>query len=304
MPSITVWFVSSSREEWKEGSSAASFCKPVPIFSRSPLVLGSIAILITGSGKSMRSRMTGASCAVKESPVVVSFKPATATMSPATALSTSSRLSACISSRRPTRSFFPFTVFCTYEPLSSTRRVDAHESEGAYEGVRHDLERQARKGFVVAGVAHDLLLGVLHVDAAHGGQVEGRGEVAHDGVEHGLHALVLEGGAAGHGHEVSRNGAFAEELDELLLRGLLPLKVLLHGLLVLLHSLLDHGLAVLGGLLLQVGGDVHNVEGGAHLLAVPDDRLVGHEVHDPGEILLGADGELDGHGVGTEVLND
>lgn len=38
----------------------ASLARPMPIFSRSAFDLGSMAILMTGSGKSMRSRMMGA----------------------------------------------------------------------------------------------------------------------------------------------------------------------------------------------------------------------------------------------------
>ncbi|KAI5394824.1 hypothetical protein KIW84_061441 [Lathyrus oleraceus] len=48
--------------KWKEGPSCASLTKPVAILSISALVFGSIAILITGSGKSIRSsttRLTG-----------------------------------------------------------------------------------------------------------------------------------------------------------------------------------------------------------------------------------------------------
>merc|ERR1719440_1173399 len=52
------------------------------------------------------------------SPVVVSLRPAMATMSPVTASFTSSRELACICSRRPMRSFLPFTELYAYEPRS------------------------------------------------------------------------------------------------------------------------------------------------------------------------------------------
>ena len=52
------------------------------------------------------------------SPVVVSFMPASATMSPANASSMSSRLFECISSMRPIFSFLSFTEFRTW-PLVS-----------------------------------------------------------------------------------------------------------------------------------------------------------------------------------------
>jgi hypothetical protein len=90
-----------------------------PIFSWSPLVFGSIAIWMTGSGNSMRSRMTGFSGSQSVSPVVVSLRPASATMSPAKASSMSSRELECICSMRPTRSFLSLTVLSSDVPFSS-----------------------------------------------------------------------------------------------------------------------------------------------------------------------------------------
>jgi hypothetical protein len=54
-----------------EGSSLASLLRAMPIFSWSALVLGSTATLITGAGKSMRSRMHGLSREHRVSPVTV-----------------------------------------------------------------------------------------------------------------------------------------------------------------------------------------------------------------------------------------
>jgi len=68
---------------------------------------------MTGSGKSMRSRMMGASSAHSVSPVTTSFRPPMATMSPAYAALMSSRLLACISIMRPMRSFLPLLAFMT-----------------------------------------------------------------------------------------------------------------------------------------------------------------------------------------------
>src|SRR5690606_7597996 len=55
----------------------------MPIFSWSALVLGSTAWEMTGSGNSMRSRITGASGSHSVSPVVISLRPTQAAMSPA-----------------------------------------------------------------------------------------------------------------------------------------------------------------------------------------------------------------------------
>ena len=79
----------------------------MPIFSWSTLVLGSMETWITGSGKSMDSRITGLSSEQIVCPVRTSLKPTAAPMSPVRTSSMSSRLLACICSRRPMRSRRP-----------------------------------------------------------------------------------------------------------------------------------------------------------------------------------------------------
>ena len=79
-----------------------------------------MAILMTGSGNSMRSRMMGSFSSHRVSPVMTSFRPPMAMMSPARADLMSSRELACISSRRPTRSLRSLLALSTYVPASST----------------------------------------------------------------------------------------------------------------------------------------------------------------------------------------
>src|SRR5574344_3032911 len=64
-------------------ASSASLPKAIPIFSWSAFVFGSTATLITGSGKSILSRITGSFSEAKVSPVIVSLRPTTAPISPA-----------------------------------------------------------------------------------------------------------------------------------------------------------------------------------------------------------------------------
>ena len=71
---------------------------------------GSIATLMTGSGKTMFSRMIWLFLSESVSPVVLFLRPMTATMSPAYASSISSRLSAFMRRIRPILSFSPLTV--------------------------------------------------------------------------------------------------------------------------------------------------------------------------------------------------
>ena len=118
MPLRMVWPDSWSVDTRKDGSSAASLASATPSFSWSAFDFGSIAISMTGSGNSIRSRMTGFCMSQSVSPVRVSLRPASATMSPAKASLMSSRLFACISSMRPMRSFLSLVEFSTVVPDS------------------------------------------------------------------------------------------------------------------------------------------------------------------------------------------
>ena len=75
MPAMIVWPVSSSWWTWKVGSSAESFWMAVPSFSWSPLVLGSMATWMTGSGKVIDSSTICSLMSDRVSPVVVSLRP-------------------------------------------------------------------------------------------------------------------------------------------------------------------------------------------------------------------------------------
>ena len=83
IPLMIVCPVSGSVCTRKVGSSSASLVSPVPSLSWSALVLGSIATDITGSGKSIASRMMGCRGSQTVSPVRTLLRPITAAMSPA-----------------------------------------------------------------------------------------------------------------------------------------------------------------------------------------------------------------------------
>ena len=59
IPQMIVWPVSSSVRTWNVGSSSDSEFSALPSLSWSILVLGSMATEMTGSGNSIRSRITG-----------------------------------------------------------------------------------------------------------------------------------------------------------------------------------------------------------------------------------------------------
>ena len=142
----------------------------------------------------------------------------------------------------------------------------------------------------------------------HRGQVERRGEVVDHGVEQGLHALVLEGGAAQDRDQLAGDGGPAEAGLELLGgEGVLVLEETLHQLLVDAGDRLDQGGAVLGGLVGQIGRDVDRRRwrpGPSRRWPSPHLRLHLDQVDDADEVGLGADRELDHGHVGGEPVLD
>ncbi|SST11396.1 Uncharacterised protein [Acinetobacter baumannii] len=146
IPEMMVCAVSSSVFTRNDGSSWASLLRAMPIFSWSALVFGSTATEITGSGKSMRSRMIGLSMAHRVSPVVTSFMPISAAMSPARTSLISSRWLACICTIRPTRSFLPFTELSTASPEVSTPEYTRAKVRVPTKGSVAILNASAEKG--------------------------------------------------------------------------------------------------------------------------------------------------------------
>mmetsp|Transcript_16906 Transcript_16906/g.45368 ORF Transcript_16906/g.45368 Transcript_16906/m.45368 type:complete len:533 (+) Transcript_16906:948-2546(+) len=181
-------------------------------------------------------------------------------------------------------------------------RVNADEGEGADERIGDDLEREARERRHVVGLADEGV--AVDVHALDGGDVERGGHVVDEGVEEGLDALVLEGGAAENGGEVEADGALADAGFELGLGDLLALEVHGENVVVDLDGGFDEHLAVLLGLLKHIGGDVLVVVGGAEGLFLPDDGLHADEIDNALELGLGADGELEDEGDCAQILLD
>ena len=90
MPLMSVWPVSLSAFTLNVGSSSWSTSRASPSLSRSAPLSGSIDWLTTASAKVIDSSTIGCCVSQRVSPVLVSFRPMTATMSPAGAASTSS----------------------------------------------------------------------------------------------------------------------------------------------------------------------------------------------------------------------
>ena len=139
---------------------------------------------------------------------------------------------------------------------------------------------------------------ILKPSAEHFGR---RGEIFDHGVEHGLHALVLERAAAQHRHDFEADGALANRQLDLFLGQALAFEVLVHQLFAGFGRSFHHVLVPLGGFVGQVGGDLFVGEGHALVFLVPEDGFHLHEVDHALEAFLGADRNLDGHRVRLEA---
>ena len=161
MPAMIVSPVSLSVWTRNVGSSRRGCWRALPSLSLSALVLGSIDDRDDRLRERLASRMTGASASHSVSPVVASFRPMTATMSPARIASMSSRLLACIWKMRPILSLLPLVALSDRGAgLSACRSRRGRRSACRSRSV-DDLERQRRERLVVLGVALDDLLVVL-----------------------------------------------------------------------------------------------------------------------------------------------
>ena len=181
-------------------------------------------------------------------------------------------------------------------------RVDPEERELADERVGRDLEGQRAERLAVVRGADDLGAGP-RVEADHRRDVERRRQEVDDRVEHLLDALVLQRRAGQDRDDPGRQRAEAEAALDLGDRELLALEVLVGELVVHLGDGLDHRVAMLLGLGLELGRDLDHVDLVAQVVAVVDGLHL-DQVDDALELVLAADRDLDRHGVGAEAVLD
>src|SRR3954466_8810302 len=181
--------------------------------------------------------------------------------------------------------------------------VHADVGELAEVLVSLDLEGQRRERLALVGVPDDLGLAVEggaldRLDVQRARQVVGHG------VEQRLDALVLERRAGEHRVDLSCDGRPADGGLQRLDGDLLATEVGLHDGVVGLGDGLEQLLAVLGGLVGELGRDLLDGVVLAHLrLAAPGQRAHLHQVHDADEVGLGADGQLQHERVGPQPLD-
>ncbi len=161
----------------------------------------------------------------------------------------SSRLFACMSSMRPTRSRLSRVELRSESPRRHLAGIDAAEGDRADEGIVHDLEGEHGERLVVRRTADDLFLG-LEVDALDRLAIGRRRQVVDDRVEQRLHALVLERRAAEHRMEGAHLHREAHETAQRRLVRLMAVEIGGHRIVVELDRGLDQLLAVLDRLVL------------------------------------------------------
>ncbi len=171
--------------------------------------------------------------------------------------------------------------------------------------MRSDLEGEGRERLFLARLAREDGFLVVQLVADDLTDVQRSGQVVDDGVEHGLNALVLERGATEHGVQLGVDGQLADGALDLGDRELLTAEVLLHELFVGLGDGLEQLLAVLGGLVGELGGDLldrgRRADRGD---AAPGERLHLDEVDDTFEVVLGTDRNLQDQWLGAETVDD
>ena len=239
MPEITVWPVSSSNFTTKVGSSSESLASPAPSLSWSALVLGSTATEMTGMGNADRLQHHGL---VRVADRVAGGGVLQAHHGHDVARVRRFQVLAVVGVHLQDPPDALLAVLRAVQHVGAAVEhagVDAQVGEPPDVGVAHDLERQRRERLGVVGLAGDVLVlleGLVALDRRH---VERAGQVLHDGVEHELHALVLERRAAQHRDTLVRQGGAADRAAELLEGGLLLGDELLHQGFVVVGELLE-----------------------------------------------------------------
>ena len=166
-----------------------------------------------------------------------------------------------------------------------------------------DLEGQPGERFVDRGLADDLDVVLARRVADSRRHVQRGRQVVDDGVEHGLHALVLERRTAQHQVGLGVDRQRAQRALDLGDGEFLATEVLLQQRLIGLGDGLEQLGAVLGGLLGQIGRDVDDVVLLAEFrLAAPHLGVHLDEIDDAFEVALGTDRQLDRNHPGAEAF--
>lgn len=146
---------------------------------------------ITGSGNSIRSRVITASGSHNVSPVVTSFRPTQAAISPACGFVNFVTVVGLHQHDTPDALFL--TLHRVPHRIAFLQRpgVDADKGQLADVGVGHQFERQRRQRLIVARMAFRRL--ALLINALYRRNIQRRRHQLHHRIEHALHAFVFKG---------------------------------------------------------------------------------------------------------------
>ena len=284
MPAMIVWPVSGSVRTRKVGSSSASFCS-----ATRQLVLVGLGLGLDGDvddrvrelHRLEDDRLVLVAEGVAGPDVLEADRPPRCRR-PALPRSPHACWRASAAGGRPARAC-PWCCCGRRLPASSDAGVDPEVGQPAHEGVGRDLEGQRRERLVVHGPALDVRLVVVRQVTLDRRDVLGARQVVHHGVEQRLDALVLEGRAAEHRHDVAADRGLPDRRLDLLEGQLLAREVLLHQDVVVLHRRLDQLVpGVLDRLLVGVGHR-HLGERLAQRRLVEDELDPAEDVDVPGE---------------------
>ena len=181
--------------------------------------------------------------------------------------------------------------------------VHTHVGQLAEERVSSNLEGECRERLGHGGLAVNL--NGLIVDSVAGdvGNVQRAGQVGGDGVEEGLHTLVLEGGTTDDGVGLGIDGELADSTLDFVDGEFFTGEVLLHEFFIGLSDGLDELLTVFGSAVSEIGGDLFDAGFLARFnLARPHEGLHGEQVDNAVEGVFSADGELQNQRLGAEAI--
>ena len=176
--------------------------------------------------------------------------------------------------------------------------INAEKDELPNKRVGHDLERQPGKRLLVRSATLSLI--TIRELALNRRNVDGRRHVVDHRVEHRLHALVLERGAAQHRHDLTGDRPSPQRLLEIFLRQVPLFEVLIHHLFGRLCGRLNHLLAPLSADIFEVRRNGALFEVHPLGLVVPENRLHLDQINHTLKPILGTNGHLDGHASGRE----
>ena len=170
--------------------------------------------------------------------------------------------------------------------------IHAEIAETTYIRVGSNLECQRAERLIIIRLAGECLV-VAGVGTIDNLGIQRARQVCADSVKHGLHTFVLERRTADNGEDMHADSSLADCCANLLFgNGRRIREILLHQHIIVLSDGLEHLVAPLFCLCLEVSGDLIYLVLSAHGLIVPQDSLHLHEVNHAFEGLFCADRNL------------